>query len=98
MQNVSIVGKIIRKWEGEKVAYITIACKQSKDVVEFIPVTVFQTDFLKQYFPEKKWIGITGHIHVNEREGKYFTEIIADDLHFVGDKPAEEIPLPWDSL
>lgn len=98
MNNVSLVGKIIRKNEMSNVTYLTIAVKTAKKDTEYISVTVFQTDFVKQYFPENKWIGILGHIHINKHNDKYSTEIIADDLYFVGDKTqvsADDI-LPWE--
>lgn len=111
MQTVILVGKIIRKRDFDKVTYITIACKEGKAETEFIPVTVFQTDFLNKFFHEGKWIGIRGHIHINKHNNEYVTEIIADDLFFIGDKPQEnqgkndfmsfeDLPgeLPWDSL
>lgn len=97
MQNVTIIGKIIRQWDSEKVSYITIACKEGRDNIEFIPVTVFQTEFLKKHFHKGKWIGVKAHIHVNKRGNEYITEIISDDLYFVGDKTAE-VPESFESM
>lgn len=97
MQNVTIIGKIIRQWDGDKVSYITIACKEGRDNIEFIPVTVFQTDFLKTHFYKGKWIGVKAHIHVNKRGNDYITEIISDDLYFVGDKQTDE-PITFEGM
>lgn len=85
MNTVSIVGKLIRKQETGKVTYLTIASRTSRET-EFISVTSFQTDFISKYFPEGKWIGIRGHIHINKVNDQYITEIISDDLFFIGDK------------
>ena len=89
MNTVNLVGKIIRKQETGKVTYITIACRASKET-EFISITSFQTDFILKYFPVGKWIGIRGHIHINKVNEQYITEIISDDLFFIGDKTETE--------
>lgn len=85
MNIVNLVGKIIRKQETGKVTYLTIACRASKET-EFISITSFQTEFISKYFPIGKWIGVRGHIHINKVKDQYITEIISDDLFFVGDK------------
>lgn len=85
MNTVNLVGKIIRKKETGKVTYIIIACRASKET-EFISITSFQTDFISKYFPVGKWIGVRGHIHINKVNDQYITEIISDDLFFIGDK------------
>lgn len=90
MNIVNLVGKIIRKQETGKVTYITIACRASKET-EFISITSFQTDFISKYFPVGKWIGVRGHIHINKKDKKYITEIISDDIFFVGDKTETEV-------
>ena len=89
MNTVNLAGKIIRKQETGKVTYITIACRASKET-EFISITSFQTDFISKYFPVGKWIGVRGHIHINKVNDQYTTEIISDDLFFIGDKPELE--------
>lgn len=89
MNTVNLVGKIIRKQETGKVTYITIACRASKET-EFISITSFQTDFISKYFPVGKWIGVRGHIHINKVNDQYITEIISDDLFFIGDKTESE--------
>lgn len=100
MNKVTLVGKIIRKKETGKVTYLTLACRNSKET-EFIPVTAFQTDFIQKHFPENKWIGIEGRIHINKIEDRYVTEIIASDLFFVGDKSEMvqnngNVSFPWE--
>lgn len=89
MNVVTLTGKIIRKQEMGKVTYITIACRASQET-EFISITSFQTEFISKYFPVGKWIGIRGHIHINKVKEEYKTEIISDDLFFIGDKPESE--------
>lgn len=85
MNVVTLTGKIIRKQETGKVTYLTIACRASQET-EFISITSFQTEFISKYFPVGKWIGIRGHIHINKVKEEYKTEIISDDLFFIGDK------------
>lgn len=85
MNVVTLTGKIIRKQETGKVTYLTIACRASQET-EFISITSFQTEFISKYFPIGKWIGIRGHIHINKVKEEYKTEIISDDLFFIGDK------------
>lgn len=90
MNIVTITGKIIRKQETGKVTYLTIACRTSRET-EFISITSFQTDFISKYFPVGKWIGVRGHIHINKVNDQYITEIISDDLFFIGDKPETDV-------
>ena len=90
MNIVNLVGKIIRKQETGKVTYLTIACRASRET-EFISITSFQTEFISKYFQIGKWIGVRGHIHINKVKDQYITEIISDDLFFVGDKTENDI-------
>lgn len=84
MNNVTIVGKIKRMTLFDKVVYITV-CASRRGEYEYIPVTVFQVDFFKRNFYEGKWIAIEGHVHINQQNGKYITEIIADNISFCGE-------------
>ena len=60
-------------------------CVRNHKEYEYISVTIFNTDFYNKYFRKNKWICIEGHIHVNEYKGIYTTEIVADEIHFIGD-------------
>lgn len=84
MNKVILNGKITRINECEKVIYFTI-CVRSGSEYEYIPVTTFNTTFFKRYFEQGKWACIEGHLHINDYNGTYTTEIIADTLHFSGD-------------
>ena len=88
MNNVNICGKIQSIKEFEKVTYITVHCKDSRNN-EFLDVTLFDTKFFNRYFCKGQWIGILGHIHKNQNR-EYRLEIIADSLYFVGDTPIEQ--------
>lgn len=90
MNQVNLCGKIIRIHEKGKVTFVKLAIRSGRSDTEFIPVTVFQTEFFKKYFHPGKWLGVRGHIHVTGEEHGYTTEIIADDLYFIGDKLSEE--------
>lgn len=84
MNKVIITGKIIRENRQDKVTYTTIMVRSRKEY-EYIPVVVFNTDFYNKYFRKDKWISIEGHIHINEHNGIYTTEIVADEIYFIGD-------------
>ena len=84
MNKVIINGKITNVKPFDKVIYATICSRTGKDY-EFIPVTIFNIEFFKRYFYVGKWISLEGHIHVNKHNDEYNTEIIVDEMHFVGD-------------
>lgn len=84
MNKVILNGKITRINECEKVIYFTI-CVRSGNEYEYIPITTFNTIFFKRYFETGKWICVEGHLHTNNYNGTYTTEIIADSLNFSGD-------------
>ncbi len=84
MNTVIINGKITDVKPLEKVIYAKICARTGKDY-EFIPVTIFNTEFFKRYFHVGKWIALEGHIHTDKHNGEYKTEIIVDEMHFSGD-------------
>ena len=87
MNTVNLCGKIHTIKEFEKVTYVTIHCKDSRNN-EFLDVTLFDKKFFNRYFQTGMWIGILGHIHKNKNRD-YRQEIIADSMYFVGDTPTE---------
>jgi single-stranded DNA-binding protein len=91
MNSVILNGKIIDITTLEKVVYITILCNNGKSEGEFIPVTIFNTEFFNKYFYKGKWISILGHIHMNRHDKSTHkkAEVIADQIYFSGD--AQEI-------
>lgn len=84
MNKVIVNGKISDIKPFDKVIYAKICSRTGKDY-EFIPVTIFNTEFFKRFFYVGKWICIEGHIHINNHNNEYSTEIIADEIHFIGD-------------
>lgn len=84
MNKVIISGKITDVKPFDRVIYVKICTRTGKEY-EFIPATIFNTEFFKRYFYVGKWITIEGHVHVNKHEDKYTTEIIVDEMHFSGD-------------
>lgn len=90
MNIVNLVGRIQEIYIKNKVCYIKIGVRQSRDIIEWISVTSFSTDFIQRNFCKGKWIGITGHIHINLHNGNYETEIIADNIYFVGNRTDTE--------
>jgi single-stranded DNA-binding protein len=90
----------------DKVCYIKIRVRQSSELTEWISVTCFSPDFVKKYFHDGKWISIIGHIHINNQNNEYNTEIIVDDIKFVGAKEQEsnniippnqtDVKFPWE--
>lgn len=85
MNTVNICGKIQNIKEFDKVIYLTVHCKDSRNN-EFLDVTIFDKTFFNRYFIQGMWIGILGHLHKNKYKD-YKQEIIADSLYFVGDVP-----------
>lgn len=92
MNKVIITGKIIRETRKEKVTYATIMCR-SRKAYEYIPVTIFNHGFYNKYFRRDKWITIEGHIHINQHENTYNTEIVADNMFLVGDATEADIAI-----
>ena len=84
MNKVIISGKITDVKAFDKVIYVKICTRTGKEF-EFIPATIFNTEFFKRYFYIGKWISIEGHVHVNKHNDEYSTEIIVDEMHFAGD-------------
>lgn len=84
MNKVIITGKIIRETRKDNVTFITIMARSRKEY-EYISVIIFNNEFYNKYFRKDKWITIEGHIHINEHNNTYSTEIVADDIFFVGD-------------
>ena len=85
MNKVIINGKITNVRTLDKVIYINVLV-YNKQGGEFIPVTIFDTDFFNKYFYKGKWINIEGHVKMNDhKKGEYARlEIIADEIHFTG--------------
>lgn len=83
MNEVIIAGKIVREKRLDKVTYCTICARTGKEY-EYITVVIFSTDFYNKYFYNNKWILVRGHIHINQKDKEYATEIIADDISFIG--------------
>lgn len=95
MNKVVLVGKISNINHLDKVSYITV-CTYHNGTYQYIPVTVFKSEFFKKYFYEQKWCTIEGHINVNKYKDQYKTEIIADHINFTGeateiDKTIQEV-------
>lgn len=84
MNKVILTGKIIRETRKDNVTFITIMTRSRKEY-EYISVIIFNKEFYNKYFHKDKWISIEGHIHINEHNNTYSTEIIADNISFVGD-------------
>lgn len=84
MNKVIITGKIVRDVRKDNVTFTTIMVRTRKEY-EYISVIIFNNEFYNKYFWKDKWISIEGHIHINEHSGTYSTEIIADDIFFVGE-------------
>lgn len=86
MNKIILNGKITSVTTLDKVVYISVLV-HTKGGGEFIPVTIFNTDFFNKYFYKGKWICIDGHVQMNKMaKGHEYgkLEIIADDIHFSG--------------
>lgn len=89
MNKVILVGRIERITKLDKITLATI-CTHEHGKYEYIPVKIFNKEFFDRYFYPQKWCTIEGHITVNEYNGKYTTEIIADNIQFTGNATAED--------
>jgi len=87
MNEVILAGKIIREKRLDKVTYCTICVRTGKEY-EYITVVIFNNQFYNKYWYNGKWIMVRGHIHINQKDNVYETEIVADELSFIGD-PSE---------
>lgn len=93
MNVVTLNGKIIDIRTRDKVVYVTLLCHNGKTSGEFIPVTIFNTQFFNRYFYIGKWISIKGYVHMNGHDKNQYKkmEIIADEIYFSGN--ANEIDM-----
>ena len=89
MNNFNLIGKIERFSFQNKVAYITICNKHGRDEYSYIEVTSFSPEFIAKHFYKGKWIAINGHIKTSSfKKGDqtiYKTDLIADNVYFIGD-------------
>lgn len=56
-----------------------------------------QADFLAKYFEKGQMLALSGNIQTREYDDKngnrvYVTEVVADEIHFAGDKKADAKP------
>lgn len=91
MNQVLLNGKIIDIRTLDKVVYITLLCHNGRSEGEFVPITIFNTNFFNRYFYKGKWMSVLGHIHMNghDKTTHKKPEIIADEIFFSGD--AQEV-------
>lgn len=89
MNKVILVGRIERIAKFDNATFATI-CTHAHGHYEYIPVKIFNKEFFNRYFYPQKWCTIEGHLHVNEYQGKYATEIIADNIQFTGNATEED--------
>lgn len=88
MNSVVIVGKIhrINVAESGKMCFITVKENRVQGETNFIDVVCFTPEFISKNFPVGKWIGITGHLHTSKYNNEYKTDVIIDNINFIGDK------------
>ena len=88
MNSVVIVGKIqrINVAESGKMCFITVKENRVQGETNFIDTVCFTPEFISKNFPVGKWIGITGHLHTSKYNNEYKTDVIIDNINFIGDK------------
>lgn len=83
MNSVNIAGKVIRLNIKEKVAYMTLSVRNRQNY-EYIDITDFSPNFIKQHISEGDYIAVHGAIHVNGAEHAYKVEIITESITLLG--------------
>lgn len=89
MNKVIITGRIERINKFDNATLATI-CTHDRGHYEYISVKIFNHEFFNRYFYPQKWCSIEGHIHTSRYNDKYTTEIIADNIQFVGTATDED--------
>ena len=81
----------VKKLKGGKAyARFTVALN-TKDKSMFINCIAFDktAELVANYFTKGSHIGVTGSLDIQEKDGKYYTNIIVNEVSFAGYKKAE---------
>ena len=106
MNNAFIVGNLTREPEvkttttGQTVCNFTIAVSRrfKKDETDYIPVVVWnkQAENCGKYLSQGSKVSVSGEIQTRNYEGKngkvYVTEVVADEVEFLGSRPQNTEP------
>lgn len=106
MNKVFIVGNLTREPEvkttttGQTVCNFTIAVSRrfKKDETDYIPIVVWnkQAENCGKYLSQGSKVSVSGEIQTRNYEGKngkvYVTEVVADEVEFLGSKAQKTEP------
>lgn len=101
MNKAFIVGNLTREPEvkttttGQTVCNFTIAVSRrfKKDETDYIPIVVWnkQAENCGKYLSQGSKVSVSGEIQTRNYEGKngkvYVTEVVADEVEFLGSRP-----------
>ena len=103
MNKVILIGRLtadpeLRKTSNDKsVASFSLAINRGQDEVDFINVVAWETqaDNVKKYLVKGSQVAIDGRIQTrnyDDKDGnkKYVTEVVANNIEFVGNKVTKE--------
>lgn len=103
MNKVILIGRLtadpeLRKTANDKsVASFSLAINRAADEVDFINVVAWETqaDNVKKYLVKGSQVAIDGRIQTrnyDDKDGnkKYVTEVVANNIEFVGNKVTKE--------
>ena len=88
--NLTKEAEVLKTKSGKKCARFTIALSE-KDKTAFVNCVAFEktAELVKNYFSKGDYIGATGRLDIQEKDGKYYTNIIVNEISFAGYKKAE---------
>lgn len=104
MNNVVLIGRLAKDPEmndggSTTVTKFTIAVDRIREGADFIRIVVFgqQANNCYKYLSKGRLVAVRGHISTGsykDKEGRtvYTTDIVGDEVEFLGGKPAESEP------
>lgn len=103
MNKVVLIGRLtadpeLRKTSDDKsVASFSLAINRGQDLVDFINVVAWEKDAenVKKFLTKGSQVAIDGRIQTRNYDDKdgnkrYVTEVVANNVEFLGSKPAEK--------
>lgn len=96
INKVILLGNLTKEAEvkkskgGKAYARFTVALN-NKDKSMYVNCIAFDktADVVANYFSKGSHIGVTGSLDIQEKDGKYYTNIIVSEISFAGYKKAE---------
>lgn len=98
MNTAIVVGRITKDIDikmtntGKAVTGFSVAVRMGKDITEFVPCRAYgkTAELLSTYCHKGSQIGVKGYIHTYKTDTGWRTEVIADEITFLGSKEDKE--------